>query len=160
MTHTSALRGFLSQPRILCTQPQIASLIGGFHSQSSHTLSRASAADGKSFGTGRTLQATITSNSRFTSPFTGHSLSQAMADPSNDRTGKPFATFRDLPLELRLRVLEYTHLGPAWLAGYDPGFERLFIRDGKLEPGIFTFVLRRSVSEWFVCQQKPVCALF
>lgn len=40
--------------------------------------------------------------------------------------------FRMLPAELRLRVLEHTHLGPPSRADYDPYFDSLLIHDGKL----------------------------
>lgn len=56
--------------------------------------------------------------------------------------------FRDLPLELRLRVLQHTHLGPPETGDYDPRFERLVIRDGKLIPGIFDFAMLESQIDW------------
>lgn len=62
----------------------------------------------------------------------------------------PWFPFRSLPSELRLRVLQHTHLGPPDTGNYDPCFERLLIRGGKLEPGIHHFPWRTSISEWAV----------
>ncbi|KAK3374689.1 hypothetical protein B0H63DRAFT_255437 [Podospora didyma] len=45
--------------------------------------------------------------------------------------GEPFP-FGRLPIELKLLVLRYTHLGPPELAGYDHDFTRLHILNGRL----------------------------
>lgn len=46
--------------------------------------------------------------------------------------------FRSLPPELRLRILEHTHLGPHDLGGYDANHERLLIhpewKNGSKKP--------------------------
>lgn len=51
---------------------------------------------------------------------------------------KPFP-FRSLPLELRLRILESTHLGSSETGGYDARFEELLVYDGKLVHGLNMF---------------------
>ena len=48
--------------------------------------------------------------------------------PSQHSGPFPFAR---LPAEIQLRILRYTHLGPAELAGYDGYFERLQIVNGR-----------------------------
>lgn len=81
-----------------------------------------------------------------------HTRTQCLQRP-NDETElaykkiKPFP-FRELPLELRLRVLQHTHLGPPEIGDYDPRFESLIIRDGRLIPGIYDFAMRESHTEW------------
>lgn len=40
--------------------------------------------------------------------------------------------FDQLPWELKIRILRYTHLGPPGLAGYDPGLERLDVVNGRV----------------------------
>lgn len=65
---------------------------------------------------------------------------------------EPFP-FRWLSTELRLRVLEHTHLGPHGPGGYDARFEQLLIRNGKLLAGgsySYYFEGCESFSEWFV----------
>ncbi|KAF3769276.1 hypothetical protein M406DRAFT_109337 [Cryphonectria parasitica EP155] len=48
--------------------------------------------------------------------------------------------FRMLPGELRLRVLQNTHLGPPGTGGYDACFEELLILDGRLDVDNFNLV--------------------
>ncbi|KAL1846100.1 hypothetical protein Daus18300_014350 [Diaporthe australafricana] len=42
--------------------------------------------------------------------------------------------FLSLPAELRVQILANTHLGPASTGGYDPRFEILQVRDGRIVP--------------------------
>lgn len=60
----------------------------------------------------------------------------------------PF-NFGQLPVELRLRVLSHTHLGPASAGDYHAWHEELLIRDGKLDKDNFNAV-DGSTSPWFI----------
>ncbi|KAJ4420809.1 hypothetical protein N0V82_004104 [Gnomoniopsis sp. IMI 355080] len=55
--------------------------------------------------------------------------------------------FRALPLELRLRILEHTYLGPPETGDYDPRFQSFIIRDGRRIPGMYDFAMRESHTE-------------
>lgn len=57
--------------------------------------------------------------------------------------------FRKLPIELRLRVLRSTHLGPPETGSYSQSFDKIFVRDGKLDFDNFNIV-QRTPFPWFV----------
>lgn len=61
---------------------------------------------------------------------------------------EPF-NLRLLPVELRLRILRHTHLGPRETAGYDAWHEELFIHNGKLDQDKFD-PLNESDDPWSV----------
>lgn len=58
--------------------------------------------------------------------------------------------FRRLPTELRLRVLQGTHLGPPSTGGYSAEFEEMLIRDGKLDIDNFSSI----PGETFPCDYR------
>jgi hypothetical protein len=59
------------------------------------------------------------------------------------QSDKPFP-FHRLPWELRMRILQHTHLGPPDLAGYDRDYSRVQVVNGRLLKGKRIGVLSRS----------------
>lgn len=57
--------------------------------------------------------------------------------------------FRRLPTELRLRVLRSTHLGGPETGGYSQSFDKIFVRNGKLDIDNFN-IIQRTTFPWFV----------
>lgn len=62
---------------------------------------------------------------------TALALTGAQLEPQTD---KPFP-FKKLPWELKLRILEHTHLGIPQLGGYDPNLTRVNVVNGRLLKG-------------------------
>lgn len=70
------------------------------------------------------------------------SPSSSSESRSGTSEATPFFPFRSLPKELRIRVLEHTHLGPPGLGGYNAKFEQLLLEDGKLVKEDFDWGMR------------------
>lgn len=65
--------------------------------------------------------------------------------------------FRSLPAEaaeLRLRILNHTHLGPRETGGYDPRLECLRIREGKIVPRHHPLLEPPPWTIWFVSASR------
>lgn len=48
--------------------------------------------------------------------------------------------FERLPIELRLRILRSTHLGPPETGGYTRKFDKLLVHDGELDLDNFSLI--------------------
>lgn len=61
-----------------------------------------------------------------------------------------------LPSEVRLRILQYTHLGLSGTGGYDSRFERMRISGGTVIPRYNSILEPNNDDLWFVCPSHCV----